>query len=291
MRSVRPMGRWPCTCDHPAHRACTGQSPSPSVKDCRSCLVLPFSLILWHCFSFGRGGGVDQPCPPVPLLTDSLRWSHETALCEGARNGWERDGDGWAPHVPVSHAHDAPAPGPRRRSTSCQRPCSSFNSARTSWLQSRSRTSAPRSLWMTPTSSPSAPGRRTTWPQIYFAAATSKAGPPGAGPSTSGKPSSFPKCPPFVMDPVQSATSLHGPLRTQPSITLHGTLHGGRLPVRPDPNPAPPLWTPQPIIVSPWPELASWAPTAPGNFLFEPGKFATRLISPHLFTFKMLTMS
>ena len=67
----------------------------------------------------------------------------------------------------------------------------------------------------------------------------------------------------------------------------HGQLHGGRLPVRRDINP--PLWTPQPMLVSTSSELANWAPTAPGIF-FEHGKFATHLIPPHLFTFKMLTM-
>ena len=35
-----------------------------------------------------------------------------------------------------------------------------------------------------------------------------------------------------------------------------GSPHGGRLPVRPDTNP-PPLWTPQPILVSTWLELAT----------------------------------
>ena len=43
--------------------------------------------------------------------------------------------------------------------------------------------------------------------------------------------------------------------------------HAGRLPVRPDTNPPPtPLWTPQPILVSTWLELATWALAAPGNF-------------------------
>ena len=52
----------------------------------------------------------------------------------------------------------------------------------------------------------------------------------------------------------------------------------------------PPLWTLQPILVSICLELTIWALVAPGKF-FEPGKFATQLISPQLFTFKMLTMS
>ena len=44
----------------------------------------------------------------------------------------------------------------------------------------------------------------------------------------------------------------------------HGREHGGGLPVRPDTNPPlPPL---PPILVSTWLELATWAPTAPGNF-------------------------
>ena len=37
-------------------------------------------------------------------------------------------------------------------------------------------------------------------------------------------------------------------------------------------------------------EVATWAPTAQ-KFFLEPGKFATHLISPLLFTFKMLTMT
>ena len=52
----------------------------------------------------------------------------------------------------------------------------------------------------------------------------------------------------------------------------------------------PPLWTPQPILVSTWFELATWVLAAPRKF-FQRGKFAQHLISPHLFTFKMLTMS
>ena len=68
-----------------------------------------------------------------------------------------------------------------------------------------------------------------------------------------------------------------------------GRHHGGRLPVRPDTPPPPSLSTPQPILVSTWLELATWALVAPGNF-FEPGKFAKHLISPPLFAFKMLTM-
>ena len=71
-------------------------------------------------------------------------------------------------------------------------------------------------------------------------------------------------------------------------------MHGGRFPVRPDtpphPTPTPPLWTRQPILVSTWLDLAIQVLAAPGKF-FEPGKFAKHLISPYLFTFKMLTMS
>ena len=48
--------------------------------------------------------------------------------------------------------------------------------------------------------------------------------------------------------------------------------------------PPPPCGPPQPILVSTCLELATWAPLVPG-------KFATHLSSPHLFTFKMLTMS
>ena len=47
---------------------------------------------------------------------------------------------------------------------------------------------------------------------------------------------------------------------------------------------------PQPILVSTWLKPATWVLAVPGNF-FEPGKFAKHLIPPHLFTFKMLTMS
>ena len=48
------------------------------------------------------------------------------------------------------------------------------------------------------------------------------------------------------------------PVRTQ------YTTGGGGLPVRPDPPP--PFWTPQQILVSTWLELATWVPTAPGIF-------------------------
>ena len=51
------------------------------------------------------------------------------------------------------------------------------------------------------------------------------------------------------------------------------------------PNPTQP-----PLDPPTWLELAIWALAAPGKF-FEPGKFAKHLISLHLFTFKMLTMS
>ena len=55
-------------------------------------------------------------------------------------------------------------------------------------------------------------------------------------------------------------------------------------------SPPPPPWSPQPILVSTWLELAIWALAVLGN-CFEPAKFAKHLISPHLFTFKMLQMS
>ena len=82
------------------------------------------------------------------------------------------------------------------------------------------------------------------------------------------------------------------PLGALSACGLSGHLaHGGRLPVRVDTNLPPPLFlTPQPIVVSTWLELAIWALAAPGKF-FERGKFANHLISPHLFTFKMVTMS
>ena len=54
------------------------------------------------------------------------------------------------------------------------------------------------------------------------------------------------------------------------------------------PPPPPPPLDP-PTHIGAWLELAIWALVAPGNF--EPGKFAKHLISPHLFTLKMLTMS
>ena len=56
------------------------------------------------------------------------------------------------------------------------------------------------------------------------------------------------------------------------------------------PDTPPPSAPPQPILASTWLELTTWAQRRPENF-FEPGTFATHLISPHLFTFKMLTMS
>ena len=75
----------------------------------------------------------------------------------------------------------------------------------------------------------------------------------------------------------------------------HDQRHRGRLPCLtgappspPPPHPHPP-WTPQPILVSTWLELAIWALAAPGKF-FQPGKLAKHLISPNLFTFKMVTM-
>ena len=50
------------------------------------------------------------------------------------------------------------------------------------------------------------------------------------------------------------------------------------------PPPPPPLWNPYPILVRSWLEL-------PTRKSFQPGKFATHRISPHLFAFKIFTMS
>ena len=66
--------------------------------------------------------------------------------------------------------------------------------------------------------------------------------------------------------------------------------HAGRLHVRPDtPSPTTPSGPPNPYYSASL-ELATWALAAPGKF-FEPEKFARHLNFPHLFTFKLLTMS
>ena len=90
----------------------------------------------------------------------------------------------------------------------------------------------------------------------------------------------------FFFFPVKDTPARPKSYKSLTSTAFHPTLlewlvagGGGGLPVRPDPPP--PLWTPQPILVSTRLELATWAPMAPGKFV-EPGKFAAHLICPPL---------